>query len=532
VLDNGLVVETVDIQKEERERRRERSRARKSSRGSHPAFDGASVVSVPRPGTDSGYGTVGLRPAHRASEFSLGSNHRPMSVVSSPLSMGASPTERPPTGDRPSIPRAYSQYSLADSAIGSPRRSRFFGFGKSRDSLAMSGMSGSMVDMQSVSSHLHRLFVELMHGSYSLGQDISHVATEATHGAPGVSNRWSTIPPEERVAEEKREKKRKGLLKIWKIVTGTSRDRDARGPERVRSFERAEDDAPLAPPPPLSYLVSRGGGAAGPAPGMSFSVNTAPSSLLSSPVSARRGSGSGAPPEVVVDGEPEHDFRQSAFLGDRQSAYLGDGGGRQSAYLADAGAGGTVRREKSLPPLPPEAQGEPMGWDEPVAAPYGAQLLVPQAQRGPGAEGRRQSFNGLASTPAPVPTQTLPASATYGRAAFRALDEFGNARPPLGAPRASQESTLTAKGAKRRSRFALGSLFGKKAAPASQPAVQQYYAEPYGGMPAEYAPYAYGAPGAAAARRSRALEGLVDQDAEFVAYRYPSAADQMHRTTR
>jgi hypothetical protein len=503
VLDNGLVVETVDIQKEERERRRERSRARKSSRGSHPAFDGASVVSVPRPGTDSGYGTVGLRPAHRASEFSLGSNHRPMSVVSSPLSMGASPTERPPTGDRPPIPRAYSQYSLADSAIGSPRRSRFFGFGKSRDSLAMSGMSGSMVDMQSVSFHLHRLFVELIHGSYSLGQDISHVATEATHGAPGVSNRWSTIPPEERVAEEKREKKRKGLLKIWKIVTGTSRDRDARGPERVRSFERAEDDAPLAPPPPLSYLVSRGGGAAGPAPGMSFSVNTAPSSLLSSPVSARRGSGSG-PPEVVVDGEPEHDFRQSAFLG--------DGGGRQSAYLAD---GGTIRREKSLPPLPPEAQGEPMGWDEPVAAPYGAQLLVPQAQRGPGAEGRRQSFNGLASTPAPVPAQTLPASATYGRAAFRALDEFGHARPPLGAPRESHDSTLTAKGAKRRSRFALGSLFGKKAAPASQPALQQYNAEPY-----------------ATARRSRALEGLVDQDAEFVAYRYPSAADQMHRTTR
>jgi hypothetical protein len=162
LLENGMVVEHVDVRKEEREERerrkreerrekevaRDRSRARKSSRGSQPAIDAASLYSA---NTGVGAGSMsmpqtapdfegGLMPSHRPSQFSLSSqNQRPVSVLSSPLS---APLERPV------IPRAQSQYSLAESGYGSPRRSRFFGFGKSRDSLAMSGMSGSMVDMQ------------------------------------------------------------------------------------------------------------------------------------------------------------------------------------------------------------------------------------------------------------------------------------------------------------------------------------------------------------------------------------------------
>lgn len=144
LLENGLIVEHVNVLKEEREERerrrkeekRERSRARKSSRGS--AY---SVQSIPAPATDSG---MGLRP-HTL--YSNSSPARPTSVVTT--------SERPP-----SFPQAYSQASFSDvhsMGSGSPRQ-RFFGFKnlsagwRSRDSLAPSGMSGSMVDMQCVQS--------------------------------------------------------------------------------------------------------------------------------------------------------------------------------------------------------------------------------------------------------------------------------------------------------------------------------------------------------------------------------------------
>jgi hypothetical protein len=144
LLENGLIVEHVNVRKEEREERdrrrkeekRERSRARKSSRGS--AY---SVHSIGAPATDGG---MGLRPNTR---YSGSSPVRPTSVVTT--------SDRPP-----SIPRAYSQASFSDvHSLGSVSpRQRFFGFKnlsagwRSRDSLAPSGMSGSMVDMQCVHS--------------------------------------------------------------------------------------------------------------------------------------------------------------------------------------------------------------------------------------------------------------------------------------------------------------------------------------------------------------------------------------------
>lgn len=140
LLENGMIVEHVNVRKEEREERerrrkeerRERSRARKSSRGSV-----YSVRSLATPATDNGFG---LRPHTRYSGASSG---RPTSVVT--------------TYDRsPGVPRAYSQASFSDvHSLGSASpRQRFFGFRnlssgwRSRDSLAPSGMSGSMVDMQ------------------------------------------------------------------------------------------------------------------------------------------------------------------------------------------------------------------------------------------------------------------------------------------------------------------------------------------------------------------------------------------------
>jgi len=142
LLENGMIVEHVDVRKEEKEARerkkREEKRARKSSKSS--MMDVTSIISAQSNGafTDSG-----LKPYSR---YSQSSSARPTSVLTAPL-------------DRPELPRAYSQASFSDvHSLGSasPRRTRFFGMKnlsagwRSQDSLAPSGMSGSMVDMQYV----------------------------------------------------------------------------------------------------------------------------------------------------------------------------------------------------------------------------------------------------------------------------------------------------------------------------------------------------------------------------------------------
>ena len=145
LLENGMVVEHVDVRKEEREererRKREEKRARKLSRSS--ALDKTSIISAASVGqlTDNG---LGLQPY---SSYSQSNSRRPNSVLTAP-------------SDRPDVPPAYSQASFSDvHSVGSnsPRRSKFLGFRsltpgwKSRDSLSpsgISGISGSMIDMQ------------------------------------------------------------------------------------------------------------------------------------------------------------------------------------------------------------------------------------------------------------------------------------------------------------------------------------------------------------------------------------------------
>lgn len=148
LLENGMIVEHVDVRKEEREARerkkKEERRARKSSRSS--MMDVTSIISgqsLGPPLTDSG---VGLKPYSR---YSQASSLRPTSILTAPH-------------ERPDLPPAYSQASFSDvHSLGSasPRRSRFFGMKnlsagwRSQDSLApsgISGVSGSMLDMQCV----------------------------------------------------------------------------------------------------------------------------------------------------------------------------------------------------------------------------------------------------------------------------------------------------------------------------------------------------------------------------------------------
>ena len=135
LLENGMIVEHVDVRREEREakerRRKEERRARKSSRSS--AVDVTSIISVGSNGLHTDHG-ASLKPYSR---YSHTSSVRPISILTAP-------------NERPDLPRFYSQASLSDvHSLGSDSpKKRFFGFRnlsagwRSQDSLAASAMTG------------------------------------------------------------------------------------------------------------------------------------------------------------------------------------------------------------------------------------------------------------------------------------------------------------------------------------------------------------------------------------------------------
>ena len=144
LLENGMIMEHVNVRREEKEERERRRKEEKEDRGRGRKCSAADVTSVystvnPVQQTD----TLGLKASARYSQSSL----RPNSLLSG-------------YGDRsPAAPRAYSTASFSDlhsiASVTSPnRRTRFFGLKslsngwRSRDSLAASGISGSMMDMQ------------------------------------------------------------------------------------------------------------------------------------------------------------------------------------------------------------------------------------------------------------------------------------------------------------------------------------------------------------------------------------------------
>jgi hypothetical protein len=166
LLENGMIVEHVDVRKEERQRRRqERNAARKSSRAS-ASGDVLSLVSSVSGGMASSPLPTPMEQYSATSPAGSGGTmpplpHTPLSPYSG-VGLGGSMT-RPASGPPDlHLPRAVSQASFSDvqSVVtsASPRRSRFFGMRnlsmvsgwKSQDSLAPSGISGSMVDMQYV----------------------------------------------------------------------------------------------------------------------------------------------------------------------------------------------------------------------------------------------------------------------------------------------------------------------------------------------------------------------------------------------
>ncbi|KAJ7647336.1 hypothetical protein FB45DRAFT_734559 [Roridomyces roridus] len=577
LLENGMIVEHVDVRKEEREarerRRKEERRARKTSRSS--VVDVNSIISNQSFNPDSG---VGLKPYSR---YSQASSARPTSVLTAPL-------------DRAELPRAYSQASFSDiHSLGSssPRRTRFFGMKnlsagwRSQDSLAPSGVSGSMMDMH----------VALQNEAYG-----PRVTSPVDLGTGRRSQLWHTMdqdPQTDEFVQDKTKKKKKGFAKIWSMVTGSSKQNSG-SPEASQSYEKPEDDGPLAPPPPLSYLVNRGRAGEGgrhastpslpslisPRPGLSspgMSPPTAPSSILPSPASSRG-------PDIDI---VEHrDFNDE----DPSDDTIGKNQGMRNVHpmtsepdmrrasqtppslsslsniiprsTATAPRPQSVMsfRDKSLPPLPSEAFARPpadarprtvMSFNSPASPGQVAGFAPPQAPFRT-SEVRRQSFNGLASRPA-LGIQTAPVTQPVvfdQRRPFGArYNEYGLSRRSLGRLDNVQEYSTPARnstvpslgGGKRRSRFWPSSLLGGKKSKnmpenTAVEGLQQFPTMRRSGSEAEdlgnggyattstsrHSAFSMGGPSRMSVTSRKALEELVTQDSEFVAYRYPSNEQQ------
>lgn len=581
VLENGMIIEHVDVRKEEREerqqRRREekRARARKSSRGS--AIDVASMYSTmsPLPHTDSGVPLVPSR----------SSTSRPMSVLTAPMDTRGMQSNA-----------SVEALSMISAGASPNRRTRFFGTRnlspglRSSDSLAPSGFSGSMVDMH----------VALQHG----GERVPYSPADTTDRYQTI-NSWrngSALAPQRGLEQqpEDKPKKKKGLAKIWRLVTGSSKndvDPSLTNVSHARSLDRAhDDDYPLAPPPPLSYLVSRGTGDNGssalrhvstpslpslaspnyPLSSAGFSPPTAPSSLLPSPTSSRPvviselsytrktllADSDGDQPLLTPEEErlqasatqwgmhpttSEPDLRRRAsqvLIGPAPPVPRLPASVSQAAPLQAS----TGWREKMLPPLPGEvqlrapihAQTEPrprtlFSYDMREVN-GGRELIAPQAPFAR-TEMRRQSFNGL-SNPSSGLVQTMPArrpdfdSEKYG--------EFGASRNILASSFQAQQPS------KRKSKFGFASLLGRKTSasvqdpepvefPLGRSSVSEARHEAemgmhYGNLMANAeAGHGHVFPRLSMSLTTRKnIEALVDQSPDFVAYRYPSGDQNMH----
>jgi hypothetical protein len=585
LLENGMIVEHVDVRREEREARdrkkKEERRARKSSRSS--MMDVTSIISgqsLGAPLTDSG---IGLKPYSR---YSQASSLRPTSIITAPH-------------ERPDLPHAYSQASFSDvHSLGSasPRRStsRFFGMKnlsagwRSQDSLAPSGMSGSMVDMQCVLSLIpvpnstNRYFNSVALQREAHAQQFPSSTVDLN--TPRRSRIWPSteviasngVPDSQ--SEDKPKKKKKGLAKIWQAVTGSKRH------EAVNSLEpsRTDDDLPLAPPPPLSYLVDRGPSDLRPnrltstpsLPSISMKgvlpnsaqPSVVPPGILQSPVSRVPVTDSDTT-RVASGNHHDENQHQEDTVGKKTSTknvhpVLSEPDMRQrvsqnifppppmpspslSIQLLPLAA-----REKSLPPLPGEAGSRSLTTMmdprprtvytyDPRQLPPGSSPphdFLPPSAPFRNADIRRQSFGGMSSRPN-LNSQTMPLPTDHRKPFGLRYDEFGNSRRSLGRLEHVQEHpplpTTIVTSTKRKSKFGFSALLGKKNTPHEHEYADEKVTMRRSGSDGQddltssgYATSVSRHSAAPHARMSitsrKALEERVAQDPEFVAYRYPS----------
>ncbi|KAJ7140968.1 hypothetical protein C8R44DRAFT_604386 [Mycena epipterygia] len=552
LLENGMIVEHVDVRKEEKEarerRRKEEKRARKPSRTS--IIDVNSIISAQCFNPDSG-----LKPYSRYSQVS---SAQPTSVLTAPL-------------DR-ELPRAYSQASFSDIHSLGSRRTPFFGMKnlsagwRSQDSLAPSGISGSMMDIH----------VALQSEAY--GQRVS---SPVDLNMARRSQLWPPMDQDMREPVQDKTKKKKGFAKIWGVVTGSSKHQNnSNSREPSQSYERNEDDGPLAPPPSLSYLVNRGrasdGGRHASTPSLPSTISpkvglssldmsppTAPSSILLSPASSR-GLDVDAAAQRKSNGTHDDDqhpsddtIGKSQMVGMRNvhpvtsepdlrrasqspspPSRLSNGASRSPRPRPDSVMS---FRDKSLPPLPIEAFARP-----PDARPRTVMSYNPLLPPGSGPAHDflppQTPFTRSAVQTVPVMQpvafdQRRPFEAQYGLSR-RSLGRLDNVQEHP-AVRSSPGPSAT----KRRSRFGLSALLGKKSSSQNKgeaveadivaqhfPSMRRSGSEGADDVANGYATststsrlsaFSMGGPRMSLTSR-KALEDLVAQDPDFVAYRYPS----------
>lgn len=393
-------------------------------------------------------------------------------------------------------------------------------------------------------------------------------------------------------AEARSVKKLKGLKKFWKLVTGTGTKNAQPVTSRphTRSLDRTEDDAPLAPPPPLSYLVDQGARrhhGSTPSLPLALPQNTntlspyvaspqsTPSSLQPSPTSSRRSTAdregtdgrkqSDSHVPDMEDGTPQLEMCPEFEPRGRttHSSWTLSSSGPATPPLSASPPvprpmSTVMRRDKSLPPLPGESTvdfpNHPMPEGRPQTvftydprAISAAGLLPPQAPFRT-AETRRQSFGGIGSKT--QKSYTMPSRGVLARGqvnvppflAEEKYGEFGMSRMSVGQWPAGQlsQGSLQVPGdrpKKRKSKFGLSSLFSRKSVavddtpdPLDLSALRMSQVEsPYDPMVVNGTTSGYASPissGSHAPRMSVAskknLDELIDQDPEFIAYRYPS----------
>ncbi len=388
---------------------------------------------------------------------------------------------------------------------------------------------------------------------------------------------------------EPKPKKKKGLAKIWGIVTRSSRNDNKR---QTESNGRT-DDEPLAPPPPLTYLLSREGRHVSTPTLSSSTMKMTMSPVALSPTSASsthlptpsssRPSGSGSDSDTAIARQPSANYDDDQRNPeDRFSKNISsmtsepDMRRRMSrspssspnhtptlltVHTNNTNPGANLTREKSLPPIPGDirrqrsseqrlaADNRPqtMYTFNPAGGSPAHDFLPPKAPFRNG-DVRRQSFGGLTTRPnldvqlarnhGSTPRSSTALGVNY--------DEFGGSRRSLRLDSSSQNrASFFGAPTKRKSRFGLTSLFGKKQ-PERNVMQENVVAQQvpsfrrsagsdglddsmtnggYGSTSRHSAlsASASAAPGARMSVTSRkALEELVAQDSEFVAYRYPS----------
>jgi hypothetical protein len=348
---------------------------------------------------------------------------------------------------------------------------------------------------------------------------------------------------EDRSPDDKSTRKKTGLAKIWGLVTGTSKSVSKYRNGPPLALTKSEDDSPLAPPPSLSYLVDRDYGGSSrrhvstpslpsttlayPASTSSQTVSppTAPSSVLPSPTFSRvdavdsRINGVYDPEcELVIDETAKSKTMSNLALS-------------STNQVPNSRPQTTVTtNEKALPPLPAESSVGFPSESRPQTMftfdPRHSDLTPPRPQFQ--AETRRQSFAGLESRP-----HTRSVTYSGSPPPIGEYNEFGISRSSLGwwedSRRVQQqgvgsmETDGTSKTlAKRRNKFGLTSIFGKKdrgdlAAGADHESILHSMSS------LEHDTRGFAA---SVTKRSiktrRAILELVDQDPDFVAYRYPS----------